>query len=706
MQHTVASPNATGNFLPYSGILAECRDLIRKRACELLLRACGEIEEELQTRRIGASAEETERIAEALQQLHSVRTDLDRQFSATFEQQFQHRTRSSSERKQEFYGSETNLLTEISLVAEEEIDDALTIQSLADRLRKACEGELQELEPRIALMLGKDEIDSTSNPVGTTAICETLKEVCWGFDSPREVREMLLDMFVRRLGGELSTVFKEANSLLVTRRVMPRSRTRPKVRKSNPAMARLTQRDTDGDATGQPAGEPAELIQRLFSGQAGNDWSTRSSGGQLLQALTRLQTGDGEVSFGNQSFSVDPEVLGTTNVLGNLIEAGFGKQLEPVDGMVIDVVATLFDYIFDDKHVPAAMKGLIGRLQIPVLKLAMLDHSFFSNRSHPARRLINALAQSASTWDGEFTNDCSLYRTAEALVLRIQNEFAQDAGVFAACDEAFQTYLAEEERRLDEKAASLTGRLEQRERHELATTVARDAIAVHLANPTLPTVVKDFLQQWWIKVLVRASLHPASNGEAWRVATDTMDELVWSVLSKSGVDERKRLVQLLPTLLKRLKAGVAQGVMDEAAADAFFAELVKLHTAAIKSGMSGADSGEPPPTVQPMDDNAPQASPTIPPHPVEEETPPAEDLERLSRGSWIELRDESGEVRRMRLTWVSPARTTFLFANRQGQRALALTQKELSRRFAKGEATITDGAPLLDRFVDEVMEEL
>jgi hypothetical protein len=426
-----------------------------------------------------------------------------------------------------------------------------------------------------------------------------------------------------------------------------------------------------------------------------------------MQMLTRLQMGDATVALGEHEFAVDNAAAGTSNVVTALLEAGLGKHLGAVEGIVIDVVATLFDYIFDDARVPAPMKGLIGRMQIPVLKLAMMDHSFFSNRSQPARRLINALAQAAITWDGELTADSWLYRSAEAAVLRIQNEFSNNSEVFAACVATFEHELAEQERRADERAATITGRLEQRERLEIARTVGQNAIAGHEGNAALPASVRSFLADSWLQVLARAALDGGESGEAWSEACATMEELVWSVLPKTDARERQRLVQRLPALLKGLRAGMQAADVEQGVRDAFFTELVKLHAAAVKAGMAPPAAPCAPPSTAAAE--PPLQAPLLPagrkgPAPPIDEPQETFEVEMLRRGDWIELTDEAGEVRRVRLTWISPARTMYLFANRQGQRALALTRSELARRFARKEAMAANDQALMDRVVDNVLD--
>lgn len=695
---------ATDAFRPHQGVLLECRDLVNQRLREALAAAASELDVELQDRRMTASnPQDVQRLIELQVLLRRMGADIDRSFSSSFEKQFQERAKTSSSVASFYDEGGGGFFPELSLVEDADIDDALLVKNLAVRLGRSCEGESQDLQTRVAFMLGETDIDGTDNPIGPTAICESLKEICWGQEASGDLRASLLELLIGRLGGVISNVYHEVNSLLVMRRVMPNVRARAKRGK---AVQRIMARR---DAVLPGESDASDVVKKLFSARVAElpEWERRTGTEELLQALDGLQKGAREVSVGTQQFTLDDAASAGGNVIARLLDAGLGKQVSTLDGIIIDVVATLFDYIFDDARVPDAMKGLIGRMQIPVLKLAMNDHAFFSNRAHPARRLINTLAQAGVTWDGPLTPESSLYQTAEKLVLRVQNEFADDAGVFANALEQLERYLAEQERFADERAATLTDRLKARERLELARKVATDALAEHLANEEIPPAVREFIATTWTKAMTAAALDrkdgsdPAPEGERWVEFADTVRELVWSVLPMPDAESRQKLVKQLPVILRRVKAGMQAAGLDEAGQKAFFAELVQCHATALKAGVAHS---------------AAQAQQSAPPRrqtwestfkpPEEEPTPELLELDLLTRGTWVELRDESGEVRRMRLTWISPARTMYLFANRQGQRALALTRDELKRRFSLGEARTADQEPLLDRVVDDVLDEL
>ena len=64
---------------------------------------------------------------------------------------------------------------------------------------------------------------------------------------------------------------------------------------------------------------------------------------------------------------------------------------------------------------------------------------------------------------------------------------------------------------------------------------------------------------------------------------------------------------------------------------------------------------------------------------------------------WIEFEGDDGQLAFAKLAWVSPLRGTYLFTNRQGQKAVSLTADELAARFRNDRARLVEAEPLIDR---------
>ena len=52
---------------------------------------------------------------------------------------------------------------------------------------------------------------------------------------------------------------------------------------------------------------------------------------------------------------------------------------------------------------------------------------------------------------------------------------------------------------------------------------------------------------------------------------------------------------------------------------------------------------------------------------------------------------------------MSPLRGTYLFTNRQGQKATSMTAEELAQRFRNDRARLVEAEPLIDRAFSSVM---
>src|SRR5207342_3710824 len=166
----------------------------------------------------------------------------------------------------------------------------------------------------------------------------------------------------------------------------------------------------------------------------------------LHEGLTRLQAGQSDFAVGGAQveFSGIPE--GLHNVLRDLKDSPLGAKANQLESMTIEMVAMLFDFIFETKDLPDGIKALLARLQIPVLKAAMLDGAFFAKKNHPSRLLVNALADAGRGWSPAMGTDDPLYSHIDAIVHRILDGFTDDLEIFDEAREKLEKFLADEEK--------------------------------------------------------------------------------------------------------------------------------------------------------------------------------------------------------------------------------------------------------------------
>jgi hypothetical protein len=282
------------------------------------------------------------------------------------------------------------------------------------------------------------------------------------------------------------------------------------------------------------------------------------------------------------------------------VASGIGEM----DSIMFDVVAMMFDFILDDDNVPDPMKALIGRLQIPMLKVALIDKSFFSKKSHPARKLLNTLAEAALGWNESHDDGGAYYGQVESYVRKVLEEFEDSIEVFGVVLEELQAFLADQEQVAEETAQDSANVLESRERLEQARLRAQETTTKSFHGKPIPDVIQKFFHNRWKELLVFCYFDEGEEGESWRKAVETMDQVIWSLTPISSPEDRKKLVQLLPGLLNRVKDGMKQISLPKEERKHFLAALANHHLAAVRAstGESGAQAPLPAPVDEPDQD--------------------------------------------------------------------------------------------------------
>jgi hypothetical protein len=452
------------------------------------------------------------------------------------------------------------------------------------------------------------------------------------------------------------------------------------------------------------------------------------SSADLHEGLTRLQAGQTDFDVGGAQVAFSGIPQGLHNVLRDLQDSPLGAKANQLESMTIEMVAMLFDFIFETKDLPDGIKALLARLQIPVLKAAMLDGAFFAKKSHPSRLLVNGLAEAGLGWSPSMGNEDPLYRKIDEIVHRILDDFSDDLTIFDTQREALEAFLAEEEKAAEENIAAGAEEVNQKDRQQIAAVVAKAEIERRVEASPVPNFLAAFLRQKWQVAMEYVYLRDGEESDGWSNSVGTLEDLVWSVQPKRSPEDRRHLVALLPSLLKRLSAGMQNRGWPGEEREAFMSNLVEAHAAAVKPPVSADRS----PTAavaeaaraeaeiakaagdeakaakaEALADAMQQAVP----EPVEPEREVIADdyleiARSLERGMWIEFESDDGQLAFAKLAWVSPLRGTYLFTNRQGQKALSMTAEDLAERFRADRARVVEAEPLIDRAFTSIISQI
>ena len=605
-------------------------------------------------------------------------------------------------------------LLELSLLDDQDFEITLAVDKATSRLRYNCAEELVALDARIAHLLGRSDLAENDSPLGPRVLCEALLDGISRMQLEQNIRIVLLNQFDLVLTTELAHIYQSINRYLIDRGILPDLKVGAKSRAQNTSASRPSA-GAAGPVPGQTGGDMFKLFEQLAhsssaAGGAGGA-SAGLAGFSLLDSLGQLQTGTMMLPGGGRFELPLLEVATIQNVLRSLQQSPVMRSASPLDAVLVDAVAMLFDVVFDDAAIPDHLKAQIARLQIPVLKAAMLDRNFFSQSNHPVRRMLDAIATLAVHLPDNEAGNARLEAISQ-VVSRVLDSFEKDITVFdsAAVElEAMGSLLEETlEEIVDASLQQDIAQIKQSERAELAPVIVHDFINRALKEQPVVDALREFLRRDWAQLLTLDYVNEGEQGAHFNSHVETMRELVWSVQSKADMDARLMLVRILPGLLKRLREGVAEIDLPQKLSDRFFATLVILHANAVRPNAQPV----PLPDITPEEIEelapAPAAAEAATSVPESEAAPDVEDAftlraRALNKGDWVEFHYEDGTFRWARLGWASTIKNTYLVSDQDGMNSFSISQLRLADKLRRGEAVLVERKSITESAFGKLM---
>jgi len=719
------SPLSMQGTTAFDALLTQCRDLASTQLDAAISGMLAKTEAAL-TELAGKThdRELQKRYLEVQEVARSKRAEFERLFHQRFLAEFQQRTGKARKIGGNFSDVDFSSL-ELSLVADDDLEETLKFNELAAKLRRICEDEINALDQRVGVLVGDADLQSEANPLSPNAICDAYKQACRGAVEGVELRAVFLRLFDDHVLDGVRAIYKALNDLLVQNAILPKIRYGAP--RKDPAKKRKIKKDGVETEVDEPAAEDMfAALQKLMAAAGGGGGGAPGSGtgvgggpvlegAQLLGSLTQLQL-DGLAALGAGATLPIGGGVGTTNILHELKSSSVGSSMGQMDAMTLDIVARLFDQLFDDPAIPLGAKGLIGRLQIPMLKVAIADKDLFSKKDHPARLLLDTLAEIAIRLPADFNIESKLFAHLETILQELITGYKEDIEIFSIVRDQLVELMKREDERVEAEAQAAAERIVQEEALGVAKGAAQAAVGSRLQAVSLPGPVLEFIIEQWLKLMMLIHVRRGPASEPWNRAIEVMDQLIWSVQPKETTEERRKLATTVPLLLKSITAGLqAAGVADEVR-EQFFTALMRFHTDILSAPPKGAAAPmpaapAPPPAaldftaqitirnpfgegdvqVRGLEVDAEETAMNLSRH--------ATDPDRLMVGDWFDWKErgaEEGEEelrRPVRLIFVTPRKTRYIFRDRSEKDYIECTRSEVVRRLRSGDAVLMDEEP-------------
>ena len=638
------------------------------------------------------------------------------------------------------------------LVDKDAHEESVALQNMTSKAHLNYANEMHAMRQRLALLVGGRKLDQEQVPGGPRQLGECFRVAVRQLTLDPKIRIVLFVLFDKFVMSQLADLYHEYNSRLLAAGLLPHLKYEIRkaadvgvnVPRSHSVMRGDASCPVTTSARAENRGrktvgeETFDAICQLLAGR--HNVSMRKDGvvsdvrqesmsrPMLVSAIHEMQHADREsvVSRDTLDDQLIPEIQLDTRLIDSIKltlvqqrEKLFGgvdrRRVASADADVIDLVGMIFEYMLNDEAIPNAVKALLSRLHTPFLKVAILDKQFFTQEDHPVRQLLNTLADAGARYVVENDLKRGIFPYMRASVNRILDEFDDQLSIFAEVLAEFEVRLeqlrhtAEVTEQRSREAASGQERLQQsRER-------AREIIGAAMEGRKLSPAIDQLLRQVWANKLMFILLRDRDGEQSpfWELALRLMEDIIESTDLCADEQALQELRARLPGLQISLREGLDRlasfgnddsGQLYNLIVDSQCAALDPPRTEAGTVAMTGE------PLLQIMERHERDPAGTgaegiadTPPSPREEVM--LRQLAKVEFGTWFEFAATGSQSsRRLKLAWYGQKTGNYMFVDKLGVKAAAITRMELVRGMAAGRTRILDQqrAPFVDRAMEAV----
>jgi hypothetical protein len=637
----------------------------------------------------------------------------------------------------------------LELMGDEQVQESVELVRTQQAVQHVVQAELSQLNALICAVQGLKSVQAERNPLRPEVYVRSLRTVTLQSPVPPAMRMRWMQHLGEALGPELAVIYRELSDLLRKQGVTGASFN----------ITQTPESATSSRAAARPAAsEPHQAstlltvhaLQRLVAGELDPQGSVAASVPPrpadfsvtvpaAFEALQEMRQVDAVMQRLQQRRAGG--AAGAQGGTGALREALRGEAKRPGQALGLEVVNLMVENIAGDARLLPPVQQAVRELEPALLRLALGDPRFFSDKRHPARQMLEQMTQRSLAWQSVDEPGFAgfLQPLQEAVDALVATRVA-GAEPFDFALKSLEEAWGEEhkrDRRYREKAVRALLQAEQR--NLLAGKVAKslrsreDVLAA-------PSEILQFLLGPWSQVMAQARLSDATGDKdpgGWEAV---VADLAWSVQPRGEAGGAARLARLLPSLLDRLRRGLNSIDYPQGQTQRFFEQLADLHQRALKPGVAeparpvplstrlsreeleallGGDDAGGGAWLQPTEaqhSGFMETHQSVVPQPLFQATQagfgqtrpladagdlaPALPAAALQNGAWVELLLDGGWSR-YQLTWSSPHGTLFMFTG-AGGKTQSMTRRLLDKMLKTGTLKLVSAQALVDGALDAV----
>ena len=379
--------------------------------------------------------------------------------------------------------------------------------------------------------------------------------------------------------------------------------------------------------------------------------------------------------------------------------------VDHTDMHTIDLVGMLFEYMLADDNLPPSVKALLSYLHTPFLKMAFIDKDFFEQSDHPARLLLNNLAEAGTKWvSNDGSSQYEIYPKIKSVVSQILEKFENDVRIFAELLLDFNAYTKKISRRQELMERRALEKVQGEEKlREVKMQVNRE-VRARTDNKQLPSAVLLLLLQPWSDFLSFSLLRYGERSDSWRDGLELIDDILWSIEPKESNEDKTRQVDVVESIAEMLEQGFDSIGYDQVKARKLLDALFSLQKLALQSKQAEPAPAQMRDKLESLAAEKAGESPESSLAISDAESKMVENLKLIEFGTWFEFE----EGKRLKVAWYNSKTSHYMLVDQMGKKVAMSSGLDLARGMIAGKVKIIAGStkPFFERALENILHSL
>jgi hypothetical protein len=437
---------------------------------------------------------------------------------------------------------------QLTLVEDEELEVTLALTQIESVLSSKFINYLFALEKRIKVLFASRKVTKTNMPFGATSICWILSQTLEKATFSLRTKTSILKLLTKELIKNFEEAYWLIDEQFVKAKILPNIKLKTKIAKEKPAPQKQAHEyDQEVEAfqealnnTVKGEAKPYQEHTGVYKNKSINLVSS------IFSMMNQTQSGQQSTNTSNIDNPTMDHALDNLSKISN-VAAGV-EEIDKLKEMILDdvrnetgifypsltqrqhnsmdIMGMFYDHVKQDVNLDSNMLSSLNAINIPLIRTAVTDETFFDDDRHPAREFLEKLIFAAQKWHGT-----SVVKNLHKFSANVANDYDGTTASFKAANDDVESYLRLTERRSKNSEEKWINAAKGKEKLEASRQIVRE-IVDNVSDIAVPDFVKSVMKYVVQDALTLTLLRHGEDSKEWHSQIETSTILAKMANSK------------------------------------------------------------------------------------------------------------------------------------------------------------------------------